>query len=127
MEGGIANPRDFSLTIGFRELEVTPFRGTKFLDIRAAAANAEEAAKIANAIVDACQKYHQAQAEKGGATSSIRVVTMATPPVRPFFPNRYLGGASLLLGGLLIVGWSFVGFAPRENGTRRLRIKGVDS
>src|SRR5437899_1660957 len=64
--GGIANPRGFSLTIGFRELEVTPFRGTKFFDIRAAAANAEEAAKIANAIVDACQKYHRPRQKREG-------------------------------------------------------------
>jgi len=94
---------------GSLEFEVSPVRCTRFLDISASAAGRDEAAKIANAVVDAWQQYHQAVAQNGESKIVVELVAQATPPPRASFPNHYLGGASLLLGGLFIVGWWFAG------------------
>jgi uncharacterized protein involved in exopolysaccharide biosynthesis len=103
-EGQLATP-------GPTELDVTPVRCTRFIDIRTSAAGQREAAGIANAIVEAWQKYNQPDDQTEEAQISVQVLVPATPPPRASFPNRYLGVAALLLGGLLIVGWRFFGVA----------------
>lgn len=99
-------------TPGPAELDVTPVRCTRFIDIRTSAAGRREAAGIANGIVEAWQKYHQADNQTEEGQISVQILVPATPPPRASFPNRYLGAAALLLGGLLILSWLFVG-APK--------------
>ena len=95
------------------ELDVSPVRCTRFVDIKASAAGQQEVAGIANAIVEAWQKYHQTDTQnEEEARISVQFLAPATPPPRATFPNRYLGGAALLLAGLLILGWRFVA-APK--------------
>ncbi len=100
---------------GSRELDVSPVRCTSFLEVKASAVCRDEAAGIANTIVDALKDYHQAEGGNRESRISVQLVDPATPSPRPSFPNRSLGGVSLLLGALLAVVWFVAARKPQTS------------
>jgi uncharacterized protein involved in exopolysaccharide biosynthesis len=98
------------------DLLVSPMRAPYLIQIRAAAAEAEKAATLANTVADV---YRQVIAAQPAGGPKIIVLDAAVPPRLPKFPNRYLGGFSALLGAVLtILGYLLIRREPFGNPVR---------
>jgi len=83
---------DRAETILRRNVDLALVRNTKIVEVSAFSRNPDEAARLANGVVDAYRAYTESLANKGAAarTRAVRILSPAEPDLRPFRPNRPL-------------------------------------
>jgi capsular polysaccharide biosynthesis protein len=99
-------------------LDLRPVRNTSFVEIRAYSESAGEAAEIANAIAEACQRHHHDLAiaavqarqldrrndlQPGAAVAGaaqVEIMDSAVPGIRPVWPNKPLNLVLGAFGGM---------------------------
>ncbi len=109
--GGLMNAADVAamlksrLEISFLKRPATSTETTQYVKVRAYSDNPEEAARMANAIVESYRDLRAAESQPAGAAPIERGVTImdtAIPIQRPIRPNKQLNCVIGALAGILI-------------------------